>query len=88
VKNSYRHPLNPLNAKSQKTIKTSLRTLLIIGTKEARSLQPVRPVLSLTYTAVPLLTISRTNTNTVVVSWPSPSTGWDLQQNGDLSATS
>jgi len=29
----------------------------------------------------PLLTIFRTITNTVAVSWPSPSTGWDLQQN-------
>jgi len=29
----------------------------------------------------PLLAISRTATNTVVVSWPSPSTGWTLQQN-------
>jgi len=29
----------------------------------------------------PLLTIWRTTTNTVAVSWPSPSTGWTLQQN-------
>ena len=29
----------------------------------------------------PLLSISRTTTNTVVVSWPSPSTGFNLQQN-------
>jgi len=29
----------------------------------------------------PLLSIWRTTTNTVVVSWPSPSTGWTLQQN-------
>ena len=29
----------------------------------------------------PLLSIFRTITNTVVVSWPSPSTGWTLQQN-------
>ena len=29
----------------------------------------------------PLLSIFRTTTNTVVVSWPSPSTGWYLQQN-------
>jgi len=29
----------------------------------------------------PLLTIFRTTTNTVVVSWPSPSTEWTLQQN-------
>ena len=29
----------------------------------------------------PLLTIARTTTNTVAVSWPSPSTGWELQQN-------
>jgi hypothetical protein len=29
----------------------------------------------------PLLTIFRTSTNTVAVSWPSPLTGCDLQQN-------
>ena len=29
----------------------------------------------------PLLSILRTDTNTVVVSWPSSSTGWKLQQN-------
>jgi hypothetical protein len=29
----------------------------------------------------PTLTITRTTTNTVAVSWPSPSTGWALQQN-------
>ena len=29
----------------------------------------------------PLLSIFRTTTNTVAVSWPSPSTGWNLQQN-------
>jgi hypothetical protein len=29
----------------------------------------------------PTLTIFRTSTNTVVVSWQSPSTGWRLQQN-------
>ena len=29
----------------------------------------------------PLLSIARTTTNTVVVSWPSPSTGFQLQQN-------
>jgi len=29
----------------------------------------------------PLLSILRTTTNTVAVAWPSPSTGWNLQQN-------
>ena len=29
----------------------------------------------------PVLRIARTATNTVAVSWPSPSTGWTLQQN-------
>src|SRR6266576_1138164 len=29
----------------------------------------------------PLLTITRTTTNTVAISWPSPSTGFVLQQN-------
>lgn len=32
----------------------------------------------------PLLTVFRTSTNTVVISWPDPSTGFVLQQNGDL----
>ena len=32
----------------------------------------------------PQLTIQLTSTNTVMVSWPSPSTGFNLQQNSDL----
>jgi hypothetical protein len=32
---------------------------------------------------VPVLSIFRTTTNTVAVSWPSPSTGWTLQQNSN-----
>jgi hypothetical protein len=35
----------------------------------------------------PLLTIHLTQTNTVVVSWPSPSTGFLLQQNSDLNTS-
>jgi len=35
----------------------------------------------------PMLTISCTTTNSVMISWPSPATGWTLQQNGDLNAT-
>src|SRR5438552_2039539 len=35
----------------------------------------------------PPVTIARTTTNMVVVSWPSPSTGFTLQQNQDLSTT-
>src|SRR5690242_15049994 len=35
----------------------------------------------------PLLTILRTTTNTVAVSWPSPSTGFTLQQNTNGIAT-
>ncbi len=35
----------------------------------------------------PLLTIFLTPTNTAVVSWPYPSTGWNLQQIGNLSQT-
>jgi hypothetical protein len=35
----------------------------------------------------PLLSIRLTTTNTAIVSWPSPSTGFTLQQNGDLNAT-
>jgi len=32
----------------------------------------------------PTLTITITTTNTAMISWPSPSTGWNLQQNTDL----
>ena len=32
----------------------------------------------------PTLTIAITTTNTAKVSWPSPSTGWNLQQNTNL----
>jgi hypothetical protein len=32
----------------------------------------------------PLLTIQLTTTNTVMISWPSPSTGFNLQQKGNL----
>jgi hypothetical protein len=32
----------------------------------------------------PFLTISRTTTNTAIISWPSPSIGWSLQGNNDL----
>jgi hypothetical protein len=35
----------------------------------------------------PQLTVGLTATNTAVVSWPSPSTGWRLQQNTDPSTT-
>jgi hypothetical protein len=35
----------------------------------------------------PLLTIFTTTTNTAVISWPSPSTGFLLQQNGALGNT-
>src|ERR1017187_286375 len=36
---------------------------------------------------VPAPRISLTASNTVVVSWPYPSTGWNLQQNSDLTTT-
>lgn len=35
----------------------------------------------------PLLGVFRTPTNTVAVSWPSPSTDWELEQNSDLNTT-
>lgn len=35
----------------------------------------------------PALTITLTTTNTALVSWPSPSTGWNLQQNTNLNST-
>lgn len=35
----------------------------------------------------PLLTIIPTGTNAVVISWPAPSTGFNLQQNSDLKTT-
>jgi len=43
-------------------------------------------LLSVTQTpGAPLLTITRTATNTAIVSWPAASTGFSLQQNTDLS---
>ena len=36
---------------------------------------------------VPEPRISLTTSNTVVISWPYPSTGWNLQQNSDLTTT-
>ena len=35
----------------------------------------------------PSLTIARTTTNTLAVSWPSPSTGWNLQVNPNLTTS-
>ena len=35
----------------------------------------------------PLLRIFLTPTNTAVVAWPYPSTGWNLQQNTNLTTT-
>ena len=35
----------------------------------------------------PLLAIERTATNSVIVSWPDPSAGFELQQNPDLNPT-
>jgi hypothetical protein len=35
----------------------------------------------------PLLKIFLTTTNTAVILWPSPSSGWNLQQNSKLSTT-
>jgi hypothetical protein len=37
--------------------------------------------------AAPLLMITLTSTNTIMVSWPSPSTGWNPQQNTNLFMT-
>jgi hypothetical protein len=39
------------------------------------------------YLTVPILNIRRTATNTVAVSWPSPSTGFQLQQNTNVTGT-
>jgi hypothetical protein len=35
----------------------------------------------------PLLRVLFTSTNTVIVAWPAPSTGFSLQQNSDLNST-
>ena len=43
--------------------------------------------LSIQTAGAPLLTIRQTVTNTAVVYWPSPSTGWNPQQNGNLANT-
>ena len=45
------------------------------------SAPPTLQIEYVTGSATPALAVFRTTTNTVVVSWPSPSTGWDLQQN-------
>jgi hypothetical protein len=37
--------------------------------------------------AAPALTITLTTTNTALVSWPSPSAGWNLQHNNDVNTT-
>lgn len=42
-------------------------------------------VTALLTTGAPLLSVSRTPTNTVLISWPSPSAGFVLQQKNDLS---
>ena len=48
---------------------------------------PVAYVGAVLGTPFPRPSISPTPTNTVVVSWPSPSTGWHLQQNTNLTGT-
>lgn len=35
----------------------------------------------------PTLSVARTTTNTVMVWWPSPSTGWELRQNTNIATT-
>jgi len=37
--------------------------------------------------SAPILAVTLTPTNAAVVSWPSPSTGWNLEQNADLTTT-
>jgi hypothetical protein len=44
-------------------------------------------ILAVQTPGAPLLHISTTTTNTVVIWWPSPSTGFVLQQNSDLRQT-
>lgn len=43
-----------------------------------------------TYTlsnSAPILAVALTPTNAAVISWPSPSTGWNVEQNADLTTT-
>ncbi|MBE0544786.1 MAG: hypothetical protein IH623_25900 [Verrucomicrobia bacterium] len=54
------------------TDETTNRKMLILGTPSAAS---------------PPLAISFTSTNTAIISWPFPSTGFALQQNSDLNPT-
>jgi hypothetical protein len=35
----------------------------------------------------PLLSLERTATNSVIVSWPAPADGWQLQENTEVSST-
>jgi len=39
-------------------------------------------------TNAPFLSIEHTTTNSVIISWPAPTTGWQLQENADLTMTS
>lgn len=38
-------------------------------------------------TNAPLLSIEHTTTNSVIISWPAPATGWQLQENANLTTT-
>jgi hypothetical protein len=42
---------------------------------------------SISVIKLPVLSIKSTTTNSVIIRWPSPLTGWTLQQNGDLNTT-
>jgi len=52
--------------------------MVIYDTPVFRSISVIR---------LPVLSIESTATNSVIIRWPSPLTGWTLQQNGDLNTT-
>jgi hypothetical protein len=66
----------------------SATALATVNSDDPDTLALGDPTVTLLELPPPSLAIRRTPTNTVVVSWPSPSTGFGLQQNGTLAAGS
>jgi hypothetical protein len=54
----------------------------------ALTITNANPVVGALFAGAPTLTVKLTATNTVMVSWPSPSTGWNLLVNANLATAS
>jgi hypothetical protein len=59
-----------------------------VSYSDAAWVDEVMLALNITQANAPLLAIDLTSTNTVLISWPAPSTGFRLQQNSTLSSAS